>query len=242
MNDLRLPNISGTDKEQLSQIRSYLYQIIPQIQFALNNAGGSASYAMEVTNRTGSAAQTNTPSFDAAVAFSELKPLIIKSAEIVSAYYEKINQTLSGEYVAQSDFGTFTEQTEQRIEQTSTGITQNFTNIQQIFTDIENLDKSLVEVTGCIRSGKIDEEDGVPIYGIEIGQTNKENGVETFRKYARFVSDKLSFYDQNETELAYFSDKKLYVDGVEIKSRLQLGGYVDYVQTDGGIITKWVGI
>ena len=242
MNDLRLPNISGTDKEQLSQIRSYLYQIIPQIQFALNNAGGSASYTMEVTNRTGSAVQTNTPSFDATVAFAELKPLIIKSADIVQAYYEKINQTLSGEYVAQSDFGTFTEQTEQRIEQNSESITQHFENIQKIETDIENLDKSLVEVTGCIRSGKIDEEDGVPIYGIEIGQTNKIDGVETFRKYAQFVSDKLSFYDQNGTELAYFSDQKLYVGGVEIKVRLQLGGYVDYVQTNGGIITKWVGI
>ena len=241
MTDLRLPDIKGTDSEQLKQIRSYLYQLIPQLQFALDNVGnGSTSYTVEVTNRQGGA--TPSQSFDAAVAFAELKPLIIKSADIVQAYYEKINTVLSGEYVAQSDFGTFTEQTEQRIEETSTGITQNFTNIQQIFTDIENLDKSLVEVTGCIRSGKIDEEDGVPIYGIEIGQTNKEDGVETFRKYARFVSDKLSFYDQNGTELAYFSDRKLYVGGVEIKERLQLGGYVDYVQADGGIITKWVGI
>lgn len=36
--ELRLPNITGlTEKEQLSQIRSYLYQLIPQLQWELDN-------------------------------------------------------------------------------------------------------------------------------------------------------------------------------------------------------------
>ena len=33
---LRLPDIKGTDREQLRQIRSYLYGLIPQLQWALD--------------------------------------------------------------------------------------------------------------------------------------------------------------------------------------------------------------
>ena len=36
MMDLRLPSIAGTDREQLAQIRSYLYQLIPQLQWILD--------------------------------------------------------------------------------------------------------------------------------------------------------------------------------------------------------------
>lgn len=39
---LRMPNIKGTDSEQLAQIRSYLYQIVPELEWALNHIGPSA--------------------------------------------------------------------------------------------------------------------------------------------------------------------------------------------------------
>ncbi|MBQ2988904.1 MAG: hypothetical protein IJD59_07355 [Clostridia bacterium] len=35
---LRLPDVKGTDREQLRQIRSYLYQLVPQLQWALDQA------------------------------------------------------------------------------------------------------------------------------------------------------------------------------------------------------------
>jgi hypothetical protein len=35
--ELRLPDIKGSDREQLKQIRSYLYQLIPELQFAFNS-------------------------------------------------------------------------------------------------------------------------------------------------------------------------------------------------------------
>jgi hypothetical protein len=35
--ELRLPNITGaTEREQLSQIRSYLYQLVDQLQFTIS--------------------------------------------------------------------------------------------------------------------------------------------------------------------------------------------------------------
>lgn len=39
---LRMPSIKGAALEQLAQIRSYLYQIIPQIEWALNHIDPSA--------------------------------------------------------------------------------------------------------------------------------------------------------------------------------------------------------
>lgn len=44
--DFRLPNISGNDKEQLAQIRSYLYQFVPQLQWAFSSA--TTDYVEEV--------------------------------------------------------------------------------------------------------------------------------------------------------------------------------------------------
>lgn len=240
MIDLRLPDIKGTEQEQLRQIRSYLYQLIPQLQFALNNVS-ETNPTVEETRKTPGTTSQSTSSIDAEVAFDALKPLIIKSAEIVQAYYEEINSMISGEYVAQSEFGTFAEQTEQRIRQSSTDIAQAFKNIQQIFTDIENLNFTLAEVNAHIRTGLLYYDGGVPVYGLEIGQRTSIDGVEVFNKYARFTSDRLAFYDQNGTEVAYISDYKIYIRSLEITVSAKIGGYIDIVKPDGGVITKWIG-
>lgn len=239
--DFRLPDIKGTDREQLKQIRSYLYQLIPQLQFALNNMGTTSTVVYETHKTAGTPSQSSS-SLDAEVAFEALKPLIIKSADIVQAYYEEINSMIVGSYVAQSDFGTFSEQMEQRISKSSTDIEQAFKNIQQIFSDIDNISFTLAEVNAHIRSGLLYyNENEIPVYGLEIGQKTYIDGAEVFSKYARFTSDRLSFYDQNDKEVAYISDYKLYIRSLEITERSKMGGYVETVTSDGGIIEKWVG-
>ena len=239
--DLRLPNITAsTEREQLSQIKSYLYQLASQLQWALNTVDPSSSSTKVVTQAPRNAI-AKAKEDDIEVTFDSLKPLIIKSAEIVDAYYEEINQRLSGVYVAESEFGTFTEQTNQSISQTSTAIQQNFENIQSIQTDIENLNFALAESNAYLRSGLLDNEGGIPVYGLEVGQRNTVDGEEVFNKFARFTSDRLSFYDQNDTEVAYVSDYKLFIRNVEVTSSYKIGGFQDIVSEDGGIVTKWVG-
>ena len=63
-----------------------------------------------------------------------------------------------------------------------------------------------------------------------------------FNKYARFTSEKLSFYDSNNIEVAYISDKKLYVKIAHITVSFQIGGLIDLVMNTGDVVTKWVGI
>lgn len=405
--DFRYPQITGsTEREQLAQMRSYMIQLVDQLRWALNNTEspqGSYVIVREKNNSGSTGAMSLDVMDDDSVQahFNEIKPLIIKSAEIVEAYYAEISRRLEGLYVAQSDFGTFVEQTSQDIEATSTSTTQQFQNIQVIISelggnvgslegdllniseefsytqrdiadinsnieaidsnvaklggslsdldsevsdvkagvenvaqgvqdveqktqdiegnmqtvaeDVETLDASisevdksvqsvdnnlwqldnklkdakegidsslktlsgdigkldsgvkdlkenvdselkdvknaikditytLVEVNASIKSGLLDYDDNeIPIYGLEIGQRNIINGVEVFNKFARFTSDRLSFYDQNGIEVAYISDRKLYISNVEITVSLKIGGLVSTVMQNGDVVEKWVG-
>lgn len=237
--DLRLPNITGvTEREQLSQIKSYLYQLAQQLQWALSTVETSSTPNQVASQKVIVQAQAK----NAEVDFNSLKALIIKSADIVDAYYDEISERLTGLYVASSDFGTYIQETDAQIKKTSTDITQNYSNIQKILTDIENLSFSFAESQAHIKSGILYYDDkGLPVYGLEIGQTNTVDGEEVFNKYARFTSGRLSFYDRNDTEVAYISDYKLYICNVEITNSYKIGGLVDTVTYSGDVITKWVG-
>ena len=238
--DIKLPNISATtDRGQIEQIRGYLYQLAEQLKWALNSIESGGTNVLYQGNKSTAKA---VPEKEAQATFNSIKSLIIRSADIVNAYYDTISEKFSGLYVAQSDFGSYMEQTSQTINTNSTEIENLFTNLQAIITDIENLEHSQIEVNAHIRSGLLYYDDkGVPIYGLEIGQKNEIDGEQVFSKYARFTSGRLSFYDQNDLEVAYVSDYKLYISNVEIKVSLQEGGYKDFIDSNGGIVTKWVG-
>jgi uncharacterized phage infection (PIP) family protein YhgE len=357
--DLRYPMITGaSEKEQLIQMKSYLHQLVEQLNYSLNNIDKvQVQYV-----RTPSSSESSKKEEDKGTqaTFDALKPLIIKSAEIVNSYYETINERLEGIYVAQSDFGTFVEQTSQDITKNSTDITQVFTNVQEIDTrvssidtytttidnkvttidtkvttidtelktvednvgavdtelqnvksgvgsnlqvltedveqvgsdlqgfkeetdtnikgisetlgtvsdslgqvdtelqgfkddtskdldnikdEIENIKYMIIDVNAYIKSGLLYYDDNeIPVYGLEIGQRNTVDGVEVFNKYARFTSDRLSFYDQNDIEVAYISDKKLYIANVEVLASYKIGGLKQTVLANGDVVEKWVGI
>lgn len=230
--DINYPKItSDSDKGKLEQIRAYLYQLADQLKWALNSLEGKVS---ESAIQSYTSAKTGQEE-DAQTTFSSIKALIIKSADIVNAYSEEIKNKLSGGFVAKSDFGIFEEQTEQSIIENSKEIDRAFKNIQQITTDITKI----VDVTAHIKAGLLSYDDNeVPIYGIEVGQINEIDGKEVFNKYARFTSDRLSFYDKNDTEVAYISDYKLYITNAHISGTLTLGRFE--IDTSDGIAIKWV--
>lgn len=440
--EIRLPNITGkTEREQLLQLKSYLYQLSEQLQWAFDNISTTGQGSGYVVNQVSRAnASGSLSNRDAAATFSAIKSLIIKSADIVDAYYEEINKRLEGLYVSQSDFGAFAEKTALDIKANSTAITQTFEstqiiiretkseidgslqnigedlsfaqkdiitikgnvediggNISDIEADIGDLDTSIknakIELGGSIdaaknelssnidstreelsesinnnvdaaraeasadiaeakselgseigatkneldgkiidANGRIDETNdavenlgtglddankridsaegalqeakdelngaiqgvaaslsntekllesakaqlkgsiddlefdlaglmqivigvtayiksgllyytdaGVPVYGIEIGQEVESNGEKVFNKFSRFTSEKLSFYDSNGNEVAYISDKKLYIGQAEITISLKVGSFIDLVMANGDVVTKWEG-
>ena len=274
--DIRLPQITDTtEKGQIAQIKSYLFQLAEQLQWGLKNVDTSNNTTV-VTPTPSSLLPESSILASPEATFSSIKALIIKSAEIVDAYYEEINKKLVGEYVAQSEFGTFTESTAQDIDANSTSIDLAYTHLQEIRTgvdsslnglsddigqldtkmqkantdmtaeihalktELEALNFSLVEVKANIRSGLLyTDADGIPVYGLEVGQKNVIDGVEVFNKFARFTAGRLTFYDQNGAEVAYISDYKLYITHAEVTGTLKLGGYL--VDTTNGLTFKWVG-
>lgn len=276
MIDIRLPQINAQTEAE-KQISSYLFQLAEQLQWALKNVDTSSNTVI-VTPTPKSLLPGTQSTASAEATFGSIKALIIKSADIVNAYYEEINKKLVGEYVAQSDFGTYSEQTSQDIVENSTNLNRTFNHIQEIKTgvdssldalsgevgkveskvkevgdnlsaDIETLTKglsalntTLVGVTANLKTGLLYYDDnGVPIYGIEVGQRNTVDGVEVFNKFARFTANRLSFYDQNGIEVAYISDHRLYIYNVEITGIYKIGGLVDTVLPSGDVVEKWVG-
>ena len=221
--DLRLPNITAPDTAgKLNQLQRYLYALVEQLNWELGTASAPA------TPQT-IAAPTPAP----AETFSSIKSLIIKSADIVQAYGDKITQTLEGKYVAQSEFGTFTEETAQVLEQTSK-------EVEQLFSNLQRIESTLIGVNAYLRSGLLYyDAGGVPVYGLEVGQQTQVDGQTVFNKYARFTAGKLSFYDANDNEVAYISDYKLHITNVEVGGTLRQGHFQDSTQADGSIVTKF---
>lgn len=250
--DIRLPNITAKDEAgQLLQVKSYLFQLANQLNYALSTIeSGNTGSVVTAKGRPATAVNERD---DPISTFNSIKGLIIKSADIVAAYEEEINKKLKGMYVAQSDFGTYSEQTTSDITANSKSITQNYENIQKITSDVEGISNRLIEVNAHIKSGLLyyaGEDDtehsseipnGTPVYGLEVGQRVVADGVETFNKYARFTANKLSFYDQNDDEVAYISDYKLYITYVEVTGSFAQGGFVDTTLEDKSVVTKWIG-
>ena len=238
--DLRYPNITGkTEAEQMVQVRSYLHQLVEQLNWALNTAeayqSGNTSAAV-VYNK----GKDETPQ-DAEDTFNSIKALIIKSADIVKAYEETILTNFNGKYFADSDFGTYLEETSREIEENSKGVTETYERVETIDSRVEGVEDEVRTTNAYIQRGLLSNGE----YGIEIGETS-EDGI--FRQYARFTSEKLSFHDVNGKEVAYIGagdrDKNdtqcLYVTGKAVfQGEILFRGYK--MDTSDGLAFTWVG-
>ena len=240
---IRYPNISGgSEAAQLLQVKSYLHQLVDQLNMTLKDVERGAATSTSAAASKVVSQKTDTDA-TAQSTFNAIKALIIKSADIVNAYYEEINTRLEGVYVAESDFGDYAQKTTQDIEANAENIKQLFTNVQTVVSRVDGIASQTIEANAYINSGLIDtDENGVPVYGLEIGQRNEINGEEVFNQFARFTADRLTFYDQNGDDLAYVSGTKLYITHAQVSGTFVLGGFEDTVQGDGSVVTKWIGM
>ena len=227
--DIRFPNITATTPEgQMSQMQSYMHQLVEQLNWALatvDNAiqGNTANVAM--TSQSASKSEE-----EAVDTFNSIKALIIKSADIVTAYEESIKESFKGEYVAVSDFGTYTEQTNLSIETNSKGISELYTNVQSIDGDVR-------ETNAYIKRGLLGYDDnGNAVHGISVGETNEDG---EYKKYAWFTAGKLSFFDGSGYEVAYISSNRLYIKDATFLGTVQFGKYK--MDTSDGLAFTWIG-
>ena len=226
--EIRLPNITApTDAGKLKQMQSYMYQMVQQLNWALNTMETTKSEsipsAVVIDKSVAPSEAENT--------FNSIKALIIKSADIVQAYEETMTADFDGRYVAESDYGTFVEETNRSISEDSKRVDEVYTNVQTIADDVRT-------TNAYIRRGLLDyAEDGSAIYGLEVGETNDKG---KFLKCARFTADRLSFFDENDYEVAYIGAGCLYVRGKTVfLGEIQLGYYK--TDTSDGLAFTWIG-
>lgn len=238
--EIRLPNITApTEAGKMQQMQSYMYQLVEQLNWALNtiesSGGGNASSA--IVYKQSEAVSSK----EAEDTFNSIKALIIKSADIVKAYEQTIMTNFNGKYFADSDFGTYLVETSREIAENSIGVTETYSRVETIDSRVEGVEDEILTTNAYIHRGLLSNGE----YGIEIGETS-EDGV--FRQYARFTSDKLSFHDVNGDEVAYIgagatdkeNSKCLYVTGKAVfLGEIQLGGYKS--DTSDGLAFTWIG-
>jgi hypothetical protein len=221
-----------------------MYQLVEQLNWALNNIDSISVTPVKTAEKLTSTTQKDDPVSN----FNSIKGLIIKSADIVKAYYEEIDNLLkiSGEYVAQGDFSTFREETNLKVGANSKEVTLLLSDVKEILSDIEAINNDKLETKAHIQVGTLYENDGVPVSGVEVGQTVVRNGEKVFEKFARFTADMLAFYDPtaaaDDEPIAYISGYNLYITNTHITGSLKIGGYRDFVDSNGGIVTRWEGV
>lgn len=238
--DIRFPNITAsTEAGKLQQLQSYMHQLVEQLNWALNTietaGSGNTSPAIKVQQ-----SEALSPK-EADDTFNSIKALIIKSADIVKAYETTILTNFNGKYFADSDFGTYLEETSRAVLENSKGVEETFERIEVIDSRVEGVEDEVKTTNAYIRRGLLPNGE----YGIEIGETS-DDGI--FRQYARFTAEKLTFFDVTGMPVAYigageYDDENpncLYITGRAIfQGDIQFGRYI--ADTSEGLAFAWIG-
>ena len=247
--DIRMPNINATTAEgQLSQIRSYLYQFAEQLSWALNTVEGELkTQATYTTDSSVYSSAKDEAEKDKWTQFDELKELIIKSADIVEAYYTQIEKLIetSGKYVAKSQFGTYLEESSQEIFKNYDSIDAYYKNLQTVIDAVGG--EVMQETNAKIIIGKVGEyttenNATVPIYGLQAGQiTTDSDGMEIFNRLAQYSTLGVELYENvgDTVPTAVFGLHNMKTTNAEIKGTLIHGGYE--ISSTNGIVYKWIG-
>lgn len=253
--NIQYPSITdGTPLEQMQQIRSYLFQLVEQLNMESDTEEMKKSEKSLFGTRSaaGTDPDTATQNPTPASTFNQVKNLIIKSADIVDAYYTEINRRLTGVYVAESEYGKYTQKTDKTISDTAGQLAQMIKDIRRIDGSVN----AIIDTKANIRIGELfvvgDETlepelgktppVGSPVYGVEVGQVTVKDGKEAFNKFARFTSYGMTLYDNNGNLTAYITDSRLHIPNAVIKNSLRRGGFIETINSDGSSVERWVGV
>ena len=234
------PRLTGGTADQLRQITSYLYQLQRDLNVALDSVDSVVSQAAEDTAKAAEGTVYETA--------KSLKSLIIKTASVIQQEMDTWTQTLEGNYLAISDFGTYREEVSQEITTTATEIVNSFNfnstleayraRIEELEADNSVLNSYKVQTEQYTKTGLLyfDEFD-VPVYGYAVGEVLTRvtvNGEETVRRedlMATWSAGRLNFW-QNGSIVAYYANNKMYVTDGEFLNSLQIGDWI--ITTAGG--------
>lgn len=248
------PQPAGTLPQQLMQQYTYLFRMSQQLSAALSQLEGPAVTAAAGAAMAAAGAADDASGQRQKEQYQNLRALVIKSAQTVEKQMDTLTQTLTGSYVAASDFGTYVEKLSAYLEANPEALTQYYSFASDLKAGTDILGKAfnsyVAETEGYIRTGIVAYDGAVPVYGVAVGQglsaedVTLSDGTAAVYIHPRqfrsvFTASRLSFY-QDDVEVAYLSNNRLYITDAQITGRVFLGG--DWqLERSGGLTLKWIG-
>ena len=114
-------------------------------------------------------------------------------------------------------------------------------NLNTVGTDFNDY---TVKTSGYIRKGIVYYDNGIPVYGVAVGQNltatvvDGEEVIDQRDFRATFTAKKLSFW-QDDVEVAYISSNQLYISRAVVLHEVNLGKWI--LNGDNGLAFKWIG-
>ena len=238
------PLLTGSTPDQLQSLYAYLFRLSQSLNIALEAAPQPV---------TGRALPGSVPGTPGSGDYSGLHSLILTTAQTVRREMDRLETVLRGQTEAVSDqFGSFKETLTSTITATAREVVQSYgydAAIQALDRENNRLDVQQRKTEGFIRSGFIDyAPDGTPLVGIAIGQNLSSQTVETqgqtleqfdpAQSCTFYTAEKVSFRMQGR-EIAYVSNRKLYIGDVQITGSAQLGPW--RMGAEKGLTVQWIG-
>lgn len=241
---VELPSMLAVGDAQA--LYGYLYRMAEQLNVALAELGGNGASA-------GSFGMSGGGTTAALSARDELKALIVNTAETLHAEMDRLERVLRSDYAAvSSQWGVYKEQMLNTITATAEGIVQQYgfaAEIEGLEAQASGFEQYRISTEGFIRQGFVERNAaGVPIIGIAIGQGL--TGVETtvdgqtvleldeMQSCAFYTAERVSFRIGGR-EVAYLSNRRLYVGDVEVTGSLRLGKWL--LEDSDGLMVKFIG-
>ena len=235
------PAPAGTAQQALGAQYAYLYALVSRLNLALGQLGAEQSEVRAV--QRGFAAKEELTAQQ-----RTLRALVIKTADTVRAEMDKITAELGATYIAQSEFGSYVRQLSGYLEANPDALTQYYKFASELRAELSRVDTEFQswqsETAAYIRTGIVDYVGELHVYGVAVGQDLSASEVDgetvidrrSFR--ALFTARKLSFW-QDDTEVAYISDNRLFIGGIHVLRDLHLGAW--RIGTENGLTVQWGG-
>lgn len=239
------PYPTGTASQIAARQYSYLFQMAQQLNLALEALESGAAVQ-------GHGGLQQAPSGSAMAALQQqyetLRSQIVKTAEQVEKTTEALTAKLNEEYVAQSEFGTYVQRLSAYLEANPEALTQYYGFCGDLQANVAAVDAAFnhyrLDTQGYIRTGIVSYDGDTPVYGVAVGQNlttrevDGETVVEQNNFRAVFTARRLGFW-QDDTEIAYLSDNRLYITDITVLSGLNVGKW--RMDSTAGLAFQWMG-
>ena len=246
--------LTGDAKRDASILYTHLFKMSEQLNAALQALDAQAINVSTTGTQAATGASTGAWSgtgIDPATteAYQALRSLIIKTGETIRTETAEIVEQFSRDYVAKSDFGTYTEGLNTAISETAEGIVLDLgyeTRLDDLDASASGFSSYQAKTEQYIKIGVVRyNDDGTMESGVVVGKnltTITVDGKEIVRSgnmYSCFTAERLSFW-KDEVEVAYFSNRTLCVTDIAVNDKVTVGSNWQIDHTNGFSI-KWIG-